>query len=55
MKNIFNSLYEELKYDTSKNNNDMKMAFSNHNLMSFFASRSICGDMNIKYNLKSIV
>jgi len=51
MKDIFNSIYDTLKYDTSKNNNDMIMAFSNHNLMKLFSSRAICGDMSVIYRI----
>jgi len=51
MKNIFNNIYEKLKYDTTKNNNNMIMAFSNHDLMKFFASSPLCGDMDIKFRL----
>lgn len=51
MKYIFNSIYDTLKYHTTTNNNDMIMAFSNHNLMKFFASEAICGDMCVKFNL----
>jgi hypothetical protein len=45
MKDIFNSIYDTLKYDITTNNNDMIMVFSNHNLMKFFSSRVIYGDM----------
>jgi hypothetical protein len=51
MKNIFNSIYDTLKYKISGNNNDMIMAFSNHVLMGFFSSRAICGDMSVKFSL----
>jgi hypothetical protein len=52
MKYIFNSIYDTLKYNTT-GDNDMIMAFSNHNLMKFFASSAICGDkyMSVKYRL----
>jgi hypothetical protein len=49
MKDIFNSVYDTLKYDTSINDNDGVMAFSNYTLMGFFASRAICGNMKVIY------
>lgn len=52
MKNIFNSVYNKIEYDeTSLNNYDMIMAFSDHRLMKFFSSIAIFGNMNIKYDL----
>jgi len=51
MKCIFNSIYDQLKYTTTGNDNDRIMAFSDHDLMKFFASRAICGDMNVIYRL----
>jgi len=52
MKNIFNSVYNKIEYDeTSSNNYDMIMAFSDHHLMKFFSSIAIFGNMNIKYDL----
>lgn len=52
MKNIFNSVYNKIEYDeTSRNDYDMIMAFSDHSLMKFFSSIAIFGNMDIKYHL----